>query len=436
MSIFDNFRNGVRSWLGFETESDPRVQIIKKNRAYVSGIQKRTLKVDSGKTDDNVTVNVVGLIVDRQVSWLFGRGVDFDLPEEGDSPEQDYIDATWKANHKSTLLHKLAEHGALAGTAYIKILDGDDPRLIAIDPQFVTIDTDPEDVETVIRYTVAYSIGDISIKEVSDNTTGKWVVTKYTKRGNQPEQSEDMGWTYPFAPIVHCQNMPESDSVYGVPDIGAPELALQDAINLVASNTNKAVRLHSAPQLWGNNLGSMKEIIAGTNKIIDLGQAGSLSSIEMSEMVAASKFLQWLVKQLFNTTRTVDLNSISDRIGDVTNFQMQVIYEDTMTKLATKRELYGEMLTEVNRRLLVIGGFSNTDAGKINWPDIIPVNEVEETSSLQQDLNMGIVSKETVAMKRGYDYAQEQEKIAADKTNESNIGAALLNAFNRGNQIQ
>lgn len=435
MSIFDNFKYRVRSWLDIQPEYDARIQAIKKNRAYVSGVQKRTLKVDPGKTDDNVTINVVGLIVDRQVSWLFGRGVEFDLPGDEASPEQDYIDATWKANHKSILLHKLGEHGALAGTAYIKILDGDEPRLIALDPQFVTIDTDPEDVETVIRYTVAYSIGDTSVKEVSENVGGKWIVTKYTKRGNSQEVIEDMGWSYDFPPIAHCQNMPESDSVYGVPDIGAPELALQDAINLVASNTNKAIRLHSAPQLWGKKLGSIKEIISGTSKIIDVGE-GELFSIEMSEMVAASNFLQWLVKQEFNITRTVDLDSIADKLGQLTNFGLHVLYEDTITKMETKRELYGELLTEVNRRLLVIGGFANIDAGKVNWPYIIPVDEIEETSSLQQDLNMGIVSKETVAMKRGYDYAVEQEKIAKDKTSEGNIGEALLNAFNRGNQIQ
>lgn len=432
MSIFDNIKFGLQNWLGITNED--RTNEITLNRAYVGGAQKKSLKVSPGKTDDNVTINVIGLIVDRWVSWLFGRGVDFDLPGEEGSPEQDYIDSVWKANHKSILLHKVAEHGATAGTAYIKIIDGDFPRLIPLDPAYVTISTEPEDIDKIVSYTVSYAIGSTLIREVSELVNGTWSVTKYTKKTNQPEIVEDMGWAWDFSPIVHCQNLPATDSVYGIPDIGEPERALQDDINLVASNINKNVRLHAGLQLWGNRLGGMKEIASGPDKIIDVGE-GSLSSLQMAEMVGSETFLQWLVKQLYVTTRTIDLDSLSDKLGNLTNFGLRVLYEDTMTKLSTKRELYGEMLTEVNRRLLAIGGYT-TDAGDVYWPDVIPVNETEETASLQQDLNMGIVSKETVAMKRGYDYAVEQEKIAKDKTSEGNIGEALLNAFNRGNQVQ
>ena len=107
-----------------------------------------------------------------------------------------------------------------------------------------------------------------------------------------------------------------------------------------------------------------------------------------------------------------------------------MLFQDTLTKLETKRRLYGEMLVEINRRLLIIAG-KGEDAGEIYWHDVIPESDVEEVAALKADLEMQIVSKETVAMKRGYDYAAEQEKIAADKTNESNIGAVLLTAFNR-----
>ena len=437
MSIFDNLRNGVRDWLGLNDQSAvSRYSEIEHNRAYASGEQKKMLYVTPGKTDDNVTVNVIGLIVDRWVSWLFGREIEFDLPGEEDSQEQIYIDGVWDANKKSILLHKLGENGTVAGTTYLKILDGEQPRLIAIDPKFVQIDTDPEDVESVIRYTISYTVGDYEIKEVSELDNGKWTVTKVTKKGAW-KTVEDLEWKYDFPPIAHCQNLPAIDSPYGIPDITASARKLQDSINLVASNINKANRLHSAPQLWGHNLNTFKEIDSGPNKIIDVGSTGDLNSLQMSEMVGSSNFLQWLVKQLYVTTRTIDLDSLADKLGALTNFGLRVLYEDTMTKLETKRSLYGDMLKEVNRRLLVIGGFSNTDPGDIHWEDVIPSNETEKVASLQALKNLGVVSNETIAMQMGLDYAAEQDKIAKDKTSEGNIGAALLSAFNRsGNQIQ
>jgi len=306
----------------------------------------------------------------------------------------------------------------------------DIPKLVAVDPAFVTLDTDPEDIDSVIRYTISYSIGDKSIKEVSEKTEGAWTVKRYIREGNKQESVEDVPWEWTdFAPVVHCQNLPSVSSAYGVPDITEPIIELQNAINLNASNIQKANRLHAAPQLWGTKLGSIKEIISGVDKIIDVGE-GTLNSIQMQEMVGSSNFLQWLVKELMAVTRTVDLDSIADKLGNLTNFGLRVMYEDTLTKLETKRALYGEMLVELNRRLLTMKGLK-PDAGEIHWQDVIPQNQVEEVASLQAMKNLGVISNETIAMELDLDWESEQEKIANDKTSEGNMGGAFLAAFNR-----
>jgi len=433
MSIFDNIRDGVRNWLGFDGITDERAKRIERNRAYAAGRQKHTLIVSPGKTDDNVIINIIGLIVDRWVSWLFGKDIEFDLPGDDTSKEQEYIDSVWDANHKSILLHKVGVNGSIAGTAFVKIVQNgvDLPKLVAVDPAFVSMDTSPEDIDEVIRYTISYSIGDKSVKEVSEIVDGKWTVKKITREGNKSETTEDVDWEWTdFSPVVHCQNLPSVSSAYGVPDITEPIIELQNAINLNASNIQKANRLHAAPQLWGNKLGSIKEIVSGTDKIIDVGD-GTLQSIQMQEMVGSSNFLQWLVKELMATTRTVDLDSIADKLGNLTNFGLRVMYEDTLTKLETKRALYGEMLCELNRRLLIMGGFADPDPGTIHWKDVIPQNLVEIAAYHQTLINGGLESKETAAMGLGINWAKEQEKIANDKTSEGNIGASILNAFNR-----
>ena len=92
---------------------------------------------------------------------MFGKEPIFDLPGESDSAEQVYIDGVWAANRKMNLLKQAAMYGAESGTCYIKILPNGAidktgavvPRLVALDPSWVTMDTLPEDVDTVIRYT-------------------------------------------------------------------------------------------------------------------------------------------------------------------------------------------------------------------------------------------------------------------------------------------
>ena len=87
----------------------------------------------------------------------------------------------------------------------------------------------------------------------------------------------------------------------------------------------------------------------------------------------------------------------------------------------------------VNNRLLQLAGFTgeNADPGQVIFGDPLPTDDVEAVNVLEKELALGVVSKETAAKKRGYDYESEQERIANDKTSESNIGEALLSAFNR-----
>jgi hypothetical protein len=138
-----------------------------------------------------------------------------------------------------------------------------------------------------------------------------------------------------------------------------------------------------------------------------------------------------LKQSLFANSRVVDIDSIHDKLGALTNFGLRVLYMDNYSMIATKRELFGDMLEELARRLQIINRMQPVECSA-EWPDFLPVNEMEEQTALKGDLEMGIVSKETVSKRRGYDWDMEQERISAQQQGEDNIGAALLRAFNRG----
>ena len=464
MALFDGFKNMLRDIIRSEMSQAQRerITVIEQNRRYRRGQHPATMKQRMGKHDDNVTINLVGLVVNRAVSLLFGKGVEFDMPDNEDA--QEYINTVWELNRGEIMLHKLGMNGAEAGTAYIKILpdwyekDGTlYPRLVVILPETVSIHTDPDDMEITTGYTIEYATealnGDVAYRKqqiykefdyVQDDeenvtVTGEhWIIEdwEYSQRtGNRWQMIDSQRWDWEFAPMIHTQNLPSSDMAYGEPDITADVRRLNDQINYVSANIGKIIRYHAHPKtlLLGMNSGQLQMADDAPETAWFLNSPGAdAKNLEMQSDLASSEiYLQTLRNALMDVTRTVDISSLPDKLGALTNFGLRVLYQDALQKLATKRELYGEMLTELNRRCLLLVG-KEGDGGECVWPEPLPESGQEETATLQSDLAMGIVSKQTVSKLRGYDWNDEQERIAEEATGENDIGTRLLENFMTG----
>jgi len=473
MSIIGDQFNKIRSWFWepFVTEDQQRRYIeMDRRRDYRSGKQKRFLKIRTGQPDDNLTINFTGLVIDRSVTLLFGKGVQFDLPGEDETPEDQYIQAVMDANKQQIMLHKAALLGSEQGTCYLKIIPDayaiDDekalPRLVVIDPAWITMDTNPHDYEDVIRYIIEYTIPDpngrekIAYRQVIERDNGveyndnseaeierpvTWTIKDYESTsmtgGKWQQVGETQVWEYEFPPVLHWQNLPDPCSPYGVPDVTEDVIDLQDRVNFLASNISKIIRLYAHPMRYGRNLGDMQKMPTGPDDMLHFkGGKDNLPEIlqlsPVGDLATSASFLLSLRQALFDITQTVDISSMSDKIGALTNFGLRVLYQDALAKLGTKRELYGDALLELVRRLLVIGGFEETDPGSVVWPDPLPADERVQGEALKLDLELGLVSKHTAALERGYDWDLEQERMSAQQEGESNVGAQILRAFNIG----
>jgi hypothetical protein len=422
-----------------------RRKLLTGYRAYRSGVQEKQLKIAPKQSDDNITMNFTGLVIDRSMSMLFGKGVTFDY--ESDEVEL-YLNEIYEANRKEIMLHKIGLTGGESGTWYIKIIPNGLnykgkllTRLVVLDPQLMTIETKEDDIETVTAYNIIYAVKrdgkDKAFCERTylDGETWKIVsgiIKKTDKNGIVFETiDKDEPFEYPFCPILHGQNLPNIESVYGDPDVTPDVIELQDRLNLTSSNISKILRLHAHPIFVGEGYSSNESIDIEPGKL--LKTPGKVYAVEMSSDLASSQQYLMLIRQgLFDITRTVDISSMNDKLGALTNFGLRVLYQDSLAKNETKKQLYGDGLLELNRRLLVIGKLDSNDEGHIEWPDPLPTNEQEEITGLTFDLDNGLVSKETVSEDRGYIYANEQPKIEAEKSQGDNIGAALLANFTRG----
>jgi hypothetical protein len=422
---------------------------------YRTGNQPKPLKVKPGQHDDNMTVNLSGLVVDKSVSAMLGDGIEFDLPGDEDSPEQEYINDVMEANRSEIFLYNSLVAAADGGTGFIKIMPDMIerkgqmyPRLDVVNPAYVTMFTLPHDATMVWKYVIQYNFYDVAGKEgirrevtEQDAERDTWTVTTYEYSNATNWKfvpiDEPVIWQYDFPPIVHWQNLPNPYGAEGEPDLTPDVRTVQDKFNEVASNNSKIIRIFTHPMRYAKGLGGVTKLEVGPNDMPSLQGDGDIVQLPaLGDLAGSLAFQMFIKKSLFAITRTVDLDTLQDKIGSLTNFGLKVIYQDMIAKINTKRQLFGDALIELVHRLLVLKGLPSDEPGEILWPDILPINDVEKLTSLKTEIELGTVSTETAAKELGRVYKNEdntgefdkiQEEKSLETTRNNNAGAFLLN---------
>ena len=451
MGIFDGVLNSIADRVATRIIGDAGKSIALA-RDYRQGAQKRQLIVKPNQFDDNIVLNFAGLIANRVTSQMIGGGVTLDFEGDGEPTENErWINACLDANHKEILFHRAALSAAEAGTGYFDLSGGsvyangiEYPRITLLDPAFVTMESLPEDFEMVVKYTIQYKFVDADGKEKARkrevikrvDADGWDIVDSIASDawGARWEVVDRTPWKFDFAPIIHWQNLPTIDSTYGEPDINDDLIRLQDRVNFVASNLSKIIRLYAHPMRYAVGFQTADKLDVGPDQLIKLTGADSdIRQLEqLGDLAGSMEYLRMLRQAMFDRARVVDIDSMQDKLGALTNFGLKVLYQDNLNLIATKRELFGDAIEELVIRLQVIGNIADPLPAVCVWPDFLPENDAEISAAYQSDLNMGVVSKETISGLRGYDWAQEQERIANEAAQTDNIGAAILRNFENG----
>jgi hypothetical protein len=458
MSFIGDFRNKLIDRLAEWSLPDEFIERRKQmahRRNYRAGVQKKQLKTKLGQPDYNIVMNFTGLVIDRSVSMLFGKGINFDygdkkakaeakkLGKEIENPNEEYLKRVWAANRKEILLHKFALNGSEIGTWYCKIVENGIeyqgkmyPRLVPLDPMLMTIETQPDDIETVTAYIITYMVERDGKPAVFQERTVRqetnWLVQSGILKNKKFIEENKYTWDKEFPPIIHCQNLINIESVYGDPDVTDDVDELQDMLNKTDGNISKIIDLHGHPITVGKGMIGRTPIDIEPGKMVLTASDQEVYNVEMQSDLSSSMAYALMIRQaLFDITRTVDISSMNDKLGALTNFGLRVLYQDALAKNDSKKQLYGDALMELNRRLLILNGMQ-PEEGHIEWPDPLPVNMQEEITGMTFDLTNGLASKETIAEKRGYVWASEQPKIEQEKSQGDNIGSALLANFTRG----
>lgn len=398
-----------------------------------------TFKRQPGRPNDNVKINYARLIVDKGVSFLFGRSLSWELSEGEQTPEEQYLAQVWDANRRDQLLHNLALYGGICGHAYCKILLTPAPRLVALNPQHVRVFWEPSDVSAVWRYRIEYPTIDrdgrgLEMRQeitLSDNRQSWEIVDSWREPGSRAwRETQRETWHFPFPPIADGQNLPDPSAYYGVSDIEADVLGLNECINFVLSNMRKTLRYHAHPKTYATGITARDLVVDADQTIILPNPQATLRNLEMqSDLTSSLEYYKHLKSALHEIARVPEVSTGKlDNAGSLSGIALQILYQTLIEKTLTKRLYYGEMLIELNRRLLAIGGHGDHHRVTLQWSELIPSDPKQEREVALLDEQLG-VSRDTLLGRLGYDPTAEAAKreVSAEQMAED-----ALRAFDQG----
>lgn len=432
----------------FSQGEKDRAAMMQENWEVYYGRGKKPLIVERGGTDDNAMLNYGKAIVDKGVAFLFGKGIKFEITEGEQTPEEIWLDDCWNANRKMSLLQKLALAGGVCGTAFIRIHYTPDmvyPKLILVDPETVSIVSADDDVDVVIKYIETYPLvkevdgirKSISIRRIYERTENSlyWNVTEQrSESGGRFVTVDSFLWAYDFPPIVHCQNLAQPFEVWGEPDLNE---SLKNAIennDFIWSNTRKILRHHAHPKTVAYGIRADSMVETGVDKMLVVESPATEAKIEnlemQSDLASSLEFSRRQVEFIHELSRVPEVASGKvESVGQLSGIALEILYQPLLEKTEAKRVTYGEMIIELNRRLLAIGGFGNDIQTKLVWQELLPKDQQVIANAALVKNQLGI-SKETLIRELG-NYNPDDEKIRW-QNEQKDLGGQLLQAFDSG----
>lgn len=417
-------------------------------RAY-NGELDPPLKRKHNQPDDNVAFNICRGIVDKGVSFLFGRGVTWNLDEsQTRSDDEQWLDDVWTHNSKAVILHRLATNGGIYGQAFLKIrVEEPYPRLIVVDSSKVTVETADDDHTLVNTFEICWSgvfkekpaefrqlirrVPQTTIVTLDGDTNLTpqfWQIVDQVRvqaRAGMATLRADEGWTTigvedwlkPYPPIVACQNLPSPNDYWGIEDLTPDLVRIQEGLNRCLSNINRILRLHAHPKTWtkGMSASQMDQVKIDPDGMIHLpGIDASIQNLEMKSDLASSLiYYQKLREAAYEHSRVPQVSSgAMEGLQYLSAMAMQTLWGPLIEKTDTKKSTYGGLLIETGFALLDLAG-RQAKRPALVWPEILPRDAQVEATTAETEQRLG-VSRDTLLAKLGYDPLYERRRRQAD----------------------
>ncbi len=410
--------------------------------------------------------NRCGPVVNTGMFLLVGHGVGIELAENAPEGASDYLKAAWgDEDERIIFLQKLVINCGVYGHGFVQVIppprDESNQmigyaRFINVDPATVSIITDEDDCDSVNTFIIDSSFPQASggtrykrriFSRVSpeqespygptlvDETQATWQITTWESQGSAQafeQVGPTLNWPYPFAPIQDCQNLPNPNEHWGLPDITPSIIDMNEAISFVESNTAKIIynQAHDIVAIKGanpnqspiqNEPGKWAVLPPGT----DLVTAQAHGDVANSRLFAADLRSDMDEDSGVNGIVMGRMSELPR--GAISGIAIKMLYQTALQKKTSRQHTIGKLIRKLSRIHLYFGGFdpdANSITVTLHWEDPLPDDDLAQWQSAPLQEQVG-VSKRTILSERGYDYDEELERLQEEAQND-------LAGFNAG----
>ena len=402
---------------------------------------------------DNFCEVVVGVMSERLQVIGF---------ESADEKFSEWAWNLWQVNRADQLQNVMHSEVIMKGDAYI-LVDWDDvasrPRMTYQDPATIIPRYDPS-TRTIAwaskKWVWIPEIGDerqVRLNLYYPDRIEKYVAKENGRTWDRFSDEDDLAWPVPWigtageplgVPIIHFRNRPVGA------DFGLSELdntiPLQDGLNKTLIDLAAIMDTQASPQRWTINISSPSSFDSTPGAVWELAPAdGDVNATNVGQFEAAPvepilKGIEMWVQHIAGRSRTpqhlfqIGSNYPSGEAlktaesGLVEKVKLRQTgfgnsWEDCLTFALRLQNKFGEKLQPVEDALL-----------QTLWKDPETRNEENHLAALERKRNLG-VSQRQIWRELGYDESQitqMEEDLQDQRVADANIGAAILDEFNRG----
>ncbi len=426
---------------------------------YYDGDHDKPLKYRPGDKDPNILLNLCGRAVDKSVEFvglpkcfeLEGQDVKQDMADtEDDNPMEQALELLYKETQCE--IPEVILSGLIAGHSFVKLyFDADDlAAMTLLDPQYVTIFWDAMNVKQLLFYRLQWKQGDTAymqdivpswlIEPSHDQTltvkpvANFWMIYDYKQSQGRStwEKLREQKHEFAFAPLVEWAYKRRPHTYYGTSFLHNA-INLNNGVNFVASNTGRIIEHHGHPKTFV--FGAEIEAENAVGGIWDnLPTDARVETLELqSDLASSMRFFETLKSEFFATQRVIDLSTVQDKLGQITNFGVRMLFSDMLEMTNGLRTAVGGGFSEVYRRLMLMDGHNIIGKIEAEWSDQLPKNRLEVLQAATLEKNLGTTSQETLTESIDRDPSKEALLKAQEGTTSSTALVDTLEKMgNRG----
>lgn len=453
--VLDTYDVNNRTWNDLTAkEQVARASYINTRWAYYDGDHHKWLASPKGAKDDNLTINLCGRSVDKTVEFIGKpecfRADGYDESENAVTANQDALDMLYE--QYDDVIPEIVLSGLIAGHSFIKLFYDATGKaaMTALDPTYCVVFWDAMNTRIPLFYRLQWKQGDTNYRQdIVPNTMlatdenalvnpslipDYWMIYDYKEipLAARWQQTNEQKWEYPFAPLVEWSYKKRPHQYYGVSFLHNA-IPLNDAINFVASNTARILKHHAHPKTFV--FGAEIEAENAVGGIWDnLPETARIESLELqSDLGSSLKMLDMLRGEFFANARVMDNASVKDKLGQLTNFGVRMLFSDMLEMTDGYREAIEHGIGECLLRMMDINGIPLDYRPDAEWENPLPENKLELLQAAKVEKELGTTSERTLTESIGRDPDVEAQRKADEGTQSVDATVnALEKMGNRG----